>query len=144
MKKLLLTTVLALNLVGCASVKMGDPHQDIEAKRFIAPKDAAAVYVYRNETMGAAVGMEVLVDGKLVGKTGANTFVYKELAPGKHTIQSVAENTDALEIDAKPGVLYYIWQEVKMGVMYARTKLHLVDEARGKKGVSETKLVESK
>ena len=27
-----------------------------------------------------------------------------------------------------------------MGILYARTKLHLVDEEQGKKGVSESKL----
>jgi hypothetical protein len=31
-----------------------------------------------------------------------------------------------------------------MGLLYARTKLHLVDEAVGKKGVLETKLAETR
>jgi len=31
-----------------------------------------------------------------------------------------------------------------MGIMYARTKLNLVGEAEGKKGVLETKLAETK
>lgn len=31
-----------------------------------------------------------------------------------------------------------------MGVFYARTKLHLVGEAEGKKGVLETKLADTK
>jgi hypothetical protein len=36
--------------------------------------------------------------------------------------------------------LYYIWQEVKMGMMYARNKLHLVNESQGQKGVLESEL----
>lgn len=144
MKKLLAVAAVTVTLVGCASVKMGDPQQDAAAKKFTAPKENAAVYVYRNESMGAAVKMDVEIDGKPVGITGANTFLYKEVAPGKHTITSKAENTDSVEIDAKPGTLHYIWQEVKMGVLYARTKLHLVDEAEGQKGVTETKLAETK
>lgn len=144
MKKLLAVAAVTVSLVGCASVNMGDPQQDAAAKRFAAPKDNAAVYIYRNESMGAAVKMDVEIDGKPVGITGANTYLYKEVAPGKHTITSKAENTDSVEIDAKPGTLHYIWQEVKMGVLYARTKLHLVDEAQGKKGVTETKLAETK
>lgn len=94
--------------------------------------------------MGASVKMDVEVDGKPIGQTAANTFLYKAVAPGKHTITSKAENTDTVEIDAKPGTLHYVWQEVKVGVLYARTKLHLVDEAQGKKGVTETKLAETK
>lgn len=129
---------------GCASVDMGDARKDAAAKTFVAPKDAAAVYIYRNESMGAAVKMDVEVDGKPIGQTAANTFLYKVIAPGKHTITSKAENTDTVEIDAKPGTLHYLWQEVKMGLMYARTKLHQVEETQGKKGVLETKLAETK
>lgn len=144
MKRLVAVAILAVNLVGCASVNMGNPQQDAAAKQFTVAADKSAVYVYRNETMGAAVKMDISVDGQVVAQTAANTFVYKELAPGKHTIASTAENTDTLEIDAQPGALYYVWQEVKMGLLYARTKLHLVDEAQGKKGVLETKLAATK
>jgi hypothetical protein len=36
--------------------------------------------------------------------------------------------------------LYYIWQEVKMGLLYARTKLTLVSKEEGKKGFLESQL----
>ena len=144
MKKLILAAVIASSLVGCASVPMGDVKQDAALKTFTVPADKAGVYVYRNESMGGAVKMDVQVDGVAIGQTAAKTFLYKEVTPGKHIISSKAENTDTVEIDAKPGSLNYVWQEVKMGVMYARNKLHLVEEAEGKKGVLETKLAESK
>ncbi|NCN88844.1 MAG: DUF2846 domain-containing protein [Gallionella sp.] len=123
---------------------MGDAKQDAALKTFSISADKAGIYIYRNESMGAAVKMDVELDGKAIGQTAANTYLYKEVAPGKHTISSKAENTDSVEIDAKVGTLSYVWQEVKMGILYARTKLHLVDEAEGKKGVLETKLAETK
>lgn len=144
MKKLFVAAVMGLVLAGCASVPMGDPKMDAAAKTFTVAPDKAAVYVYRNESMGAAVAMDVAIDGTSIGQTGANTFLFKEVTPGKHTITSKAETTDTLEIDAKPGTLTYIWQEVKMGVLSARSKLHLVDETQGKKGVNETKLAATK
>ncbi|HBH37389.1 MAG TPA: hypothetical protein DDX06_03280 [Curvibacter sp.] len=144
MERLLLAAFLALSLAGCASVNMGDPKQDAAAKTFKAPQGHAGVYIYRNESMGAAVKMDVAIDGQPLGQTVAKTFLYKEVTPGKHTITSKAENTDTLEIDAQPAVLYFIWQEVKMGVLYARNKLQLVDDATGKKGVLETSLAETK
>jgi len=144
MKKFIAISAIALSLVGCASVNMGDAKQDASAKKFTAPKDNTAVYIYRNESMGAAVKMDVELDGKPIGQTAAKTYLYKEVAPGKHTLSSKAENTDSLEIDAKPGTLLYIWQEVKMGALYARTKLHLVDAAQGQKGVLESKLADTK
>jgi hypothetical protein len=144
MKKILLAAVIAASLVGCASVPMGDAKQDAALKTFNAPANKAGVYIYRNESMGAGVKMDVEIDGKAIGQTAASTYLYKEISPGKHTITSKAENTDSIEINAKPGTLSYVWQEVKMGILYARTKLHLEDEAAGKKGVLETKLAVTK
>jgi len=144
MKKILFAAFITSSLIGCASVPMGDAKQDAALKTFSISADKAGIYIYRNESMGAAVKMDVELDGKAIGQTAANTYLYKEVAPGKHTISSKAENTDSVEIDAKVGTLSYVWQEVKMGILYARTKLHLVDEAEGKKGVLETKLAETK
>lgn len=143
MKKLLAVTVLALNLIGCASVTMGDAKQDAALKTFTIAKDKTGVYIYRNESMGAAIKMDVELDGKPIGQTAANTYLYKEVTPGKHTFTSKAENNSSIEVDAKPGTLLYIWQEVKMGFMGARSKLQLVDQAQGQKGVNETKLAAS-
>lgn len=134
----ILFTLVAL--AGCASVPMGDPTQDAALKTFSVKPDVAGLYIFRNESMGAAVRMEVDVDGKPLGQTAAKTYLYTEISPGKHTVTSKAENSDSIEIDTIAGKLYYIWQEVKMGVLSARTKLNLVTEEEGQKGVLETKL----
>jgi Protein of unknown function (DUF2846) len=144
MKKFVAVAVLAFTLVGCASVNMGDAKQDAALKTFTIDKDKSGVYIYRKESMGAAITMDVELDGKSVGKTAAKTYLYKEVIPGKHTFTSKAENDSSIEVDAKPGALLYIWQEVKMGILGARSKLQLVDQAEGQKGVQETKLAETK
>lgn len=144
MKRILVAAVIASSLVGCASVPMGDPKHDAALKTFSIPADKAGVYIYRNESLGAAVRMDVELDGKAIGQTAANTYLYKEIAPGKHTLVSKGENTDSLEFEAKPGMLSYVWQEIKMGFLSPRTTLHLVNEADGKQGVLETKLAETK
>lgn len=129
-----------IGLVGCATVPMGDPAQDAALKNFSAKPGVAGLYVYRNESLGAIAKMTVTIDKKIVGQTAANTYLYNEVPPGKHVIGSVAENTDTLEVSTVAGKLYFIWQEVKMGVWAPRTKLHLMSEEEGKKGVLETKL----
>lgn len=144
MKSLITVAALALSLVGCASVNMGDAKQDAALKTFATPKGTAGVYIYRNESMGAAIKMNVELDGRAIGQTIANTYLYKEVTPGKHTFTSKAENDSSIEVDAKPGTLLYIWQEVKMGLLGARSKLQLVDQMVGQKGVQETKLAETK
>ena len=142
--KILAVAVVAMTLVGCASVPMGDAKQDAALKTFSIAPDKSGVYIYRNESMGAAIKMDVQIDGTPIGQTAANTYLYKELTPGKHVISSKAENTDTIEVQAKPGTLLYVWQEVKMGLLSARTKLNVVEEAQGKKGVQETKLAETR
>lgn len=144
MKNLFLLAALSISLVGCASVNMGDAKQDAALKTFTTSKDKTGVYIYRNESMGAAIKMNVELDGKTIGQTAAKTYLYKEVTPGKHTFTSKAENDSSIEVDAKPGTMLYIWQEVKMGFIGARSKLQLVDQAQGQKGVQETQLAETK
>ena len=81
MSRLSAALLLSLALVGCASVPMGDPKQDSAAKTFQVPADKAGIYVYRNETIGAAVKMDVIIDGQNIGETAAKTFFYKEVVP---------------------------------------------------------------
>jgi hypothetical protein len=132
--------VVALLLSACASVPKGDPTQDTALKTFTVPAEKASLYVYRNESMGAGVKMNVTLDGKPLGSTAAKTYLYAEVEPGQHKLSSEAENTSELSIDTVAGKAYYVWQEVKMGVLYARNKLQLVDEKTGQDGVKESNL----
>lgn len=139
-QKYLNIALLLSTLAGCASVPMGDPAQDAALKKFTAKPGVAGLYIYRNESFGSAKKLNLNVDGKYLGQTAAHTYFYTELDPGKHTVTSIAENTDTVSFDAIAGKLYYIWQEIKMGMLDAQTKLHLVSEVEGKKGVQESKL----
>lgn len=145
LKKIALMGVVlaATVLTGCASVPMATPEQDAKAKTFAVAPGKSNIYVYRNESMGGAVKMDVSLDGKAVGQTTAKTYLMMEVAPGKHTVTSKAENEVMQEVIAQAGKNYFIWQEVKMGVMYARNKLNLVDDATGKAGVAACSLIEA-
>jgi hypothetical protein len=136
---LLLLAVLTMS--GCASVPMASSMEDAQAKLFKTNPDKANLYIYRNEMMGAAVRMEVDLDGQYIGTNVAQTYIRKEVDPGQHTVVSHAENDDALTFNAQRNKNYFIWQEVKMGVLYARTKLTLVTDEIGRAGVKECKLI---
>lgn len=127
---------------GCASVDMAAPEADSAAKQFAAPPgDRAGVYIFRNETFGAAIKLNVVMDGRYLGETASKTYFYEEVAPGPHTVVGKAENESKVTFDAIAGRLYYIWQEVKMGLFQPRNELHLVDEATGRAGVLESKRI---
>lgn len=111
-------------------------------RTFATPSDKAGLHVYRNDHLGGVTLMPVSLNGKQAGPTGVMTCLYRELEPGRLKITSRAENEDVLELDARPGTLIYVWQEVKMGVFSARSKLHLVTEVQGCKGAMESRLVQ--
>ena len=140
---MLLAIGFVVLLSGCASVPMANSERDNQAKKFAVKPGLSNIYVYRNESMGAAVKMDVELDGKLVGQTMAKSYFALEVLPGKHTLISKAENDSILDVNAEAGKNYFVWQEVKMGLLYARNKLQLVEEAIGKSGVAESKLIES-
>lgn len=139
---LLAAAVTALS--GCASVPEASPELDQAAKSFTAPRDKAGVYIYRNETMGAAVKLNLVLDDKYLGETASKTYFYTEVEPGVHTVTGKAENESSVRFIAVAGRLYYIWQEIKMGLFQPRNELRLVDEATGRVGVMESRRIATK
>ena len=145
MRNLILAFILGvIGLVsGCASVPMASPEADIQAKQFVVSSGKANVYIYRNENFGGAIAMPVSLDGRVIGRTGPMTYFQMAVEPGHHEIASLTESTAKIEIDAKANQNHFIWQEVKMGMWQADSKLHEVNEEEGRKGVLECNLIDS-
>lgn len=129
-------------LYGCASVNKAPASVDAESKQFKPNPAVSQVYVYRNETMGAALSMPVTVDGKLAGNTGPHSFFKFDLPAGSHTITSQGTESQ-LTVQTEAGKLYFVWQEVKMGAFSGGSKLQLVSEEQGKRGVAECSQIQA-
>ncbi len=65
-------------------------------------------------------------------------FQPKQRAPGS-SISSKSENDTTLTLSTEEGKNYYIWQEVKMGLLMTRSRLSQVSEEEGRQGVIESK-----
>lgn len=137
------SAVLVLLLSGCASVPMAPLDQDTKAKDFSPIPNKASLYIYRNESFGAAIPMTVSVNGKALGQTAAQTYFRLNLTPGKYNVESHAENVSSLPLTTEAGKNYFVWQEVKMGMWMARSLLQQTDETTGRAGVMESKLIAS-
>ncbi|NRR33793.1 DUF2846 domain-containing protein [Oxalobacteraceae bacterium] len=135
-----ITSIVVLS--GCASVNKAPANVDAESKLFKANPTASQVYLYRNETLGAALSMPVTVDGQLAGNTGAHTFFKFDLPAGEHKFTSQG-NESLLTLSTVIGGQYFVWQEVKMGVMSGGSKLQVVPAEQGKKGVLESTQIQS-
>ena len=127
--------VIAASLVGCASAPVGDPQQDAMLKAVAAAPDRAGIDIYRSEPIATAYRIEVFLDGAPLGQTAGRTYLYAEVAPGRHTVTSNADNIATLEVNVEPGSLTFVWQEVTAGWFRPRNKLHLMSETQGREGV---------
>jgi len=136
-------TLVVFTSAGCASVPKSDPATDALLKTFATKPDVAGIYVYGDERMGIFNFTNVEIDGEPFGQNSSHTYLYAEVAPGRHSVASKAENTDTIEFDVEGGALYFVRQEVKAGWFTPRTKLHLVSDAEGQNGVRGARLVEA-
>jgi hypothetical protein len=136
-----LALLIGYGALGCATVPMASAEDDARMKRMSPPPDQGLVYLYRNEIFGSAVHMDVSMDGRLWGQTVANSFMVWQLRPGTHRLVSHTENDSEIEVDVLPGRRYFVWQEVKMGTMFARSRLQMVSEQQGQAAVNDCKLI---
>lgn len=106
-------------------------------KSLVPPADKALVYIVRPTIMAFAVPMRLDCDSFQVGWINAKTYLYTMIDPGEHTFISLSENEFHLKVNLEAGKTYYIEQEIRMGLLYARTKLKLLTEEAGKKELSK-------
>jgi hypothetical protein len=138
---------VAMIVAGCATVPMGDSHDDSILKSFPTRAAVAGLYIYREQALYAsAVAITVDVDGNPIGQTAIKTYLYTEVPPGLHTISSRSIGPhvpDSIEIQTVAGRNYFILQDMVLNLAALQTKLRLVGEAEGKRGVLATNLAQS-
>jgi len=142
--RFLMTLVVAcvgVAIGGCASVPLADDVRDREAKSFAVKPGKANLHVFRDDTAGAAVFIDVLLDGIPMGRSGPLTYFAFEVDAGSHTLASRAENEASITLAVESGRNYFVRQESLPGWLYSRTRLRVVDEATGRAGVASCRLV---
>lgn len=142
-RRTILATAAAALLPGCIlGVATAPPEHDIAAKQFRPPPaGTAALYVYRNEAWQSAARLHLLLNGEPLATTTGHRYVMAWIGPGRHQLVSKGGNQAVLEIEARPGQTYFVWQEAKAGMFGTNSALHLVDEATGRSGVGQCSLV---
>ncbi|MDH4120984.1 MAG: DUF2846 domain-containing protein [Deltaproteobacteria bacterium] len=128
-------------LAGCAAVEMASPMENDAAHHATPLPGKGLVYVYRSGVFGAAIKLRILMDGRDVGQTVANSFFLVDVAPGKHTIMGDAENTATLDIQVEEGKVMFVSQDIHMGLLSARNGLTLRDEKEARKKLEDCKLI---
>ena len=130
---------------GCASTSKAPENMSNEAKSFVASDDKGTVYLYRTgRAVGAAGQLSVKVNSIDAGGTGPGTFFKWDLKPGTYTFaSSTGESSAVVQIDVKPGQVYYLRQDARLGVGNGRVSIKEVDSKKGKNEVNNCKLLVS-
>jgi hypothetical protein len=140
---LLLSTVLG----GCAPFPWASPQVDVVAKKFPVKKGAAILYIYRDTRSGPTTGVNVFVDVRKIGWMTTRSFFAVVVPPGKHILRSRMVDEDgedaALDLDAAPGVDYFIREEVTVGLFEKNHTLQFVKEDLGKAAVAKCRLIKA-
>ncbi len=129
------------NATDTAIIEEATPKQKDSVAKSLSPvQGKAIVYLLRPTDFGAIVKMNIDCDDIHIGSTTAERYVYTLVNPGTHVFVSKSENHSSLSITVEAGKIYYIKQQVKMGIFFAETKLKLLDDTEGKKYLSKCKL----
>jgi hypothetical protein len=115
------------------TAKEAKKQKDNITKSLVPLPGKALVYIVRPTIMAFAVPMRLDCDSFQVGWINAKTYLYTMIDPGEHIFISLSENEFHLKVNLEADKTYYIEQEIRMGLLYARTKLRLVGDEVGKK-----------
>jgi len=111
--------VLSLALIsGCASTPQATPQRDAEAKEFRSHPATAAIYVYRTDLYRRSGDTVLYLDDRLIGATLPGTFFRIDTRPGRHVLHGIAYDIGHLEIEVRPGNVYFVAVEVLGGTSH--------------------------
>ncbi len=129
--------VVLLVAGGCATTRQeaSFPNQSVAVDN----PEMARIFVVRLTPLGSAVPMKIMDGDKVIGNTGGHGYLCWEREPGTTEISGHAENTSNLSLTVEKGRTYYIKQNVRMGILFARNDLELVGEDVGRSLVAKCK-----
>jgi len=144
MNRLLIASAVAITfLSGCASVPTESPEKENIAKEFNPPAEGnSGIYIYRAGGPGGALKKDIWIDDKCIGETAPHVFFYEEVSGDQeHKISTESEfSPNDLLVKTESGKNYFVNQYIKMGAFVGGANLEVVDEEKGKKAVSKSKM----
>ena len=122
------------------TAKQERKYLDSLSKNLAPLEGKAIVYIVRTGSMGMAIPFRLDCDSLLVGWIAYKTYLYTVLDTGEHLFKAQSENEFNLKVTLEGGKIYFLEQQSRMGIMYARTKLKILSEDEGRKSLSKCTL----
>jgi hypothetical protein len=134
-RALLLVSIL---LAGCAQLPPSP--QDIQAKKFEAVPDKAAIYLVRDDPDFSRLQAMIYLGDKLLLKTYPGTYYRWEVPAGKHIVTGAGSDAGTITVQVERGRIYFVQQRVD-GLRGPESHFYLVSEAAGRAAVMRAVLV---
>ena len=106
-----------LFLVKNKSVLKASESEKAEALLFKADPAMGVIYLFRKTYMGLLVGMDVVLDGNLIGQTRGYCFYRLLVSPGAHVLTGEKKCEEPLQLQIAAGQVIYVEKEILMGAM---------------------------
>jgi hypothetical protein len=117
---------------GCASTPEATLERDADAKQFNSHPGNSTVYVYRPDSETPDSDTVLWIDGRLIGATLPKTYFRINLDPGKHKLSGMGHDNGTLNIETRPGELYF----VSLYVLGGQSNFWLIPPEIGQKAIS--------
>jgi predicted small lipoprotein YifL len=134
---------LAALAAGCAKGNVATPGQDAQARLLESVPDKAVIYLLRDLGDIYITEVKVGLDGQLMGTTSHNTFYRWEVPAGMHVIVSYTQPPAVLTLKTEPGGVYYVWQDINVGLLREPSRLQVVDATTARLTMDQARLLQN-
>ena len=138
--------VVGLIALGCASVRLVDPAQDITSKEFVVPPGKALIYVVRDGGFicGANQLFRVSLDRGDYGPLAEGTYFVFAVDPGPHAVMAAwKENAESLQIPANAGSIYFVSVQSSISWVKTTVRVSALSDEKGKAAILASKMAVS-
>jgi hypothetical protein len=147
MKRRILPVLLALCLAafaaGCATKNLATPEQDAQARLLQPVPGKSVIYLLRDRGDLYVTEVEVGLDERVMGTTSPNTYYRWEVPAGEHVIVSFTQPPAVLRLTTAPGGVYYVWQDINVGLLREPSRLQLVDAVTARLTLDQASLLQN-
>jgi hypothetical protein len=108
-----------------------------------APEDRAVIYLYRPYSFAGSLLRPPVTCGESVARVGPGGYQAIVTPPGKIICHTETETADEVEIDARPGGIYYLKEEIGWGVAIGHPHLYPMDSDSAQTEIQKCCVLES-
>jgi hypothetical protein len=124
------------------TIAKASPAEQAAALEFKADPSQGVIYLYRKTYQGLIVGMDVVLDGTLIGQTRGYCLYRLVVQPGSHVLSGDSKCPSALNVSVAAGQVVYLEKIItatsnKMGYAYQIVN----DATKAQKTISSCKML---